>query len=166
MRMMQWKSLATYIGNLIFVFLCGVLVFSMQAGFALLETGSTRSKHCSNIWLKNLMDFCVGVVCYIVVGFGLQYGNDFHGLFGVSGFLNPFKTDMACWSNCVDILLNPYIYFFFQLVFCGATATIISGAVAGRFKFSTNKQEKGTVFIAVPFSVCMKLILKTDFQFF
>ena len=127
---------ATYIGNSIFVFLCGVLVFSMQAGFALLETGSTRSKHCSNIWLKNLMDFCVGVVCYIVVGFGLQYGNDFHGLFGVSGFLNPFKTDMACWSNCVDILLNPYIYFFFQLAFCGATATIISGAVAGRFKFS------------------------------
>lgn len=129
----------TYISNSIFIFLCGVLVFSMQAGFAMLETGMTRSKNTSNIWLKNLMDFCIGVAVYFLFGFGfgLQYGNDFHGLFGTTGFLNPFSREMGIWSSCVDMMLNPYIYFFFQLAFCGATATIISGAVAERFKFSS-----------------------------
>lgn len=127
----------SYIGNSIFIFLCGVLVFSMQAGFAMLETGMTRSKNTSNIWMKNLMDFCVGVAIYFVFGFGLQYGNDFQGLFGTNGFLNPFTTEMTIWSDCVDMMLNPYIYFFFQLAFCGATATIISGAVAERFKFNS-----------------------------
>ena len=116
----------TYISNSIFIFLCGVLVFSMQAGFAMLETGMTRSKNTSNIWLKNLMDFCIGVAVYFLFGFGLQYGNDFHGLFGTTGFLNPFSREMGIWSSCVDMMLNPYIYFFFQLAFCGATATIIS----------------------------------------
>lgn len=127
----------TYIGNSIFIFLCAVLVFSMQAGFAMLETGMTRSKNASNIWLKNLMDFCVGVFIYFILGFGLQYGNGFHGLFGTNGFLNPFHAEMGIWSDCVDLRLNPYIYFFFQMTFCGATATIISGAVAERFKFSS-----------------------------
>lgn len=126
-----------YIGNSVFLFICACLVFSMQAGFAMLETGMTRSKNTSNIWLKNLMDFCVGVVMYLLIGFGLQYGNDFHGLFGVNGFLNPFQTEMGIWSYCVDLQLNPYIYFFFQMAFYGATATIISGAVAERFKFSS-----------------------------
>ncbi len=126
-----------YIGNSIFIFICAVLVFSMQAGFAMLETGMTRSKNTSNIWLKNLMDFCVGVAVYFVVGFGLQYGDDFHGLFGTNGFLNPFGAEMGIWSNCVDRMINPYVYFFFQLAFCGATATIISGAVAERFKFES-----------------------------
>lgn len=59
-----------YIGNSIFIFICAVLVFSMQAGFAMLETGMTRSKNTSNIWLKNLMDFCVGIAVYFVLGFG------------------------------------------------------------------------------------------------
>ena len=127
----------TYIGNSIFLFVCAALVFSMQAGFAMLETGMTRSKNTSNIWLKNLMDFCVGVAVYFLFGFGFQYGNDFHGIIGITGFLNPFEAEMDCWSTCVDLMLNPYIYFFFQLVFCGATATIISGAVAERFKFSS-----------------------------
>ncbi len=126
----------TYISNSVFIFLCAVLVFSMQAGFAMLETGMTRSKNTSNIWLKNLMDFCVGVFAYYIVGFGLQYGDDFHGLFGTNGFLNPFSAEMGIWSSCVDLMINPYIYFFFQLAFCGATATIISGAVAERFRFS------------------------------
>lgn len=128
---------ATYIGNSIFIFICAALVFSMQAGFAMLETGMTRSKNTSNIWMKNLMDFCVGVAVYFLVGFGLQYGNDFHGLFGTTGFLNPFAVEMDIWSSCVDLKLNPYIYFFFQMAFCGATATIISGAVAERFKFGS-----------------------------
>lgn len=126
-----------YISNSIFIFLCGVLVFSMQAGFALLETGMTRSKNTSNIWMKNLMDFCVGVFAYFLVGYGLQYGDDFHGLFGTTGFLNPFNSEMQIWADCVDMQLNPYIYFFFQMAFCGATATIISGAVAERFKFGS-----------------------------
>lgn len=134
---LEGSDKATYIGNSIFCFVCAALVFSMQAGFAMLETGMTRSKNTSNIWLKNLMDFCVGVCVYLLIGFGLQYGNDFAGIIGTNGFINPFAANMDVWANCVDLKLNPYIYFFFQLVFCGATATIISGAVAERFKFSS-----------------------------
>lgn len=128
---------SSYLTNSLFIFLAACLVFIMQAGFALLETGYTRSKNTANIWLKNLMDFCVGVAVYLAVGFGLQYGDDVSGLFGSTGFLNPFHAEMQIWADCVDMELNPYCYFFFQLAFCGATATIVSGAVAERFKFSS-----------------------------
>lgn len=128
---------STYLMNSIFIFLASCLVFLMQAGFALLETGYSRSKNTANIWLKNLMDFSVGTIAYLLIGFGIQYGNDFHGLFGINGFINPFTQSLNVWENCVALNLNPYMFFFFQLVFCGATATIISGAVAERFKFNS-----------------------------
>lgn len=106
-------------------FLIGTaLVFWMQAGFALVEAGFTRSKNTGNIIMKNLMDFCIGTCVFIIIGFGLFLGEDVVGLIGKPG-LDIF-TDYANfdWSN-----------FVFNLVFCATAATIVSGAMAERTKF-------------------------------
>ena len=106
-------------------FLIGAaLVFWMQAGFAMVETGFTRAKNAGNILMKNLMDFCIGTVVFILIGFGLLFGEDLIGLIGKPGF--DIFTDYAefDWSN-----------FVFNLVFCATTATIVSGAMAERTKF-------------------------------
>ena len=106
-------------------FLSGAaLVFWMQAGFAMVETGFTRAKNAGNILMKNLMDFCIGTVVFILLGFGLLLGEDMVGLIGKPGF--DIFTDYANfdWSN-----------FVFNLVFCATTATIVSGAMAERTKF-------------------------------
>ena len=106
-------------------FLIGAaLVFWMQAGFAMVEAGFTRAKNTGNILMKNLMDFCIGTVVFILVGFGLLLGEDMAGLIGKPGidiFTNYAEFD---WSN-----------FVFNLVFCATTATIVSGAMAERTKF-------------------------------
>ena len=106
-------------------FLIGAaLVFWMQAGFAMVETGFTRAKNAGNILMKNLMDFCIGTVVFILVGFGLFLGEDLMGIIGKPGFdifTNYAEFD---WSN-----------FVFNLVFCATTATIVSGAMAERTKF-------------------------------
>lgn len=106
-------------------FLIGAaLVFWMQAGFAMVETGFTRAKNAGNIIMKNLMDFCIGTVMFIVIGFGLLLGEDLMGLIGKPGF-DIFTTyESFDWSN-----------FVFNLVFCATTATIVSGAMAERTKF-------------------------------
>ncbi|MDD6260583.1 MAG: ammonium transporter [Clostridiales bacterium] len=106
-------------------FLIGAaLVFWMQAGFAMVETGFTRAKNAGNILMKNLMDFCIGTVVFILIGFGLLLGEDLVGIIGKPGF--DIFTDYANfdWSN-----------FVFNLVFCATTATIVSGAMAERTKF-------------------------------
>ncbi len=106
-------------------FLIGAaLVFWMQAGFAMVETGFTRAKNAGNILMKNLMDFCIGTVVFILIGFGLLLGEDVAGLIGKPGF--DIFTGYADfdWSN-----------FVFNLVFCATTATIVSGAMAERTKF-------------------------------
>ena len=106
-------------------FLIGAaLVFWMQAGFAMVETGFTRAKNAGNILMKNLMDFCIGTVVFILLGFGLLLGEDMVGLIGKPGF--DIFTDYANfdWSN-----------FVFNLVFCATPATIVSGAMAERTKF-------------------------------
>ena len=106
-------------------FLIGAaLVFWMQAGFAMVETGFTRAKNAGNILMKNLMDFCIGTVVFILIGFGLLLGEDVAGLIGKPGF--DIFTSYADfdWSN-----------FVFNLVFCATTATIVSGAMAERTKF-------------------------------
>lgn len=106
-------------------FLIGAaLVFWMQAGFAMVEAGFTRAKNTGNILMKNLMDFCIGTVMFILIGFGLFLGEDLVGLIGKPGF--DIFTDYANfdWSN-----------FVFNLVFCATTATIVSGAMAERTKF-------------------------------
>lgn len=116
--------------NSLWVLFAGVLVFFMQAGFALLEAGLARQKNTVNILMKNFMDFGLGTIGYCIVGFGLMYGADKAGIVGSSLFCNPLGYD--CGES-----LSPLIFFFFQLMFCAATATIVSGAVAERTKFST-----------------------------
>ena len=106
-------------------FLIGAaFVFWMQAGFAMVETGFTRAKNAGNILMKNLMDFCIGTVMFILIGFGLFLGEDLIGFIGKPGF--DIFTNYANfdWSN-----------FVFNLVFCATTATIVSGAMAERTKF-------------------------------
>lgn len=106
-------------------FLIGAaLVFWMQAGFAMVEAGFTRAKNTGNIIMKNLMDFCIGTVVFILIGFSLLLGEDLVGLIGKPGF--DIFTSYADfdWSN-----------FVFNLVFCATTATIVSGAMAERTKF-------------------------------
>ncbi|MCD7884453.1 MAG: ammonium transporter [Lachnospiraceae bacterium] len=106
-------------------FLIGAaLVFWMQAGFAMVEAGFTRAKNTGNILMKNLMDFCIGTIMFILIGFGLLLGEDVAGLIGKPGF--DIFTSYADfdWSN-----------FVFNLVFCATTATIVSGAMAERTKF-------------------------------
>ncbi len=106
-------------------FLIGAaLVFWMQAGFAMVEAGFTRAKNTGNILMKNLMDFCIGTVVFIVIGFSLLMGEDLIGLIGKPGF--DIFTSYANFS---------FSDFVFNLVFCATTATIVSGAVAERTRF-------------------------------
>lgn len=106
-------------------FLIGAaLVFWMQAGFAMVEAGFTRAKNTGNIIMKNLMDFCIGTVMFILIGFGLLLGEDLLGFIGKPGFDIFTSYGSFDWSN-----------FVFNLVFCATTATIVSGAMAERTKF-------------------------------
>ena len=106
-------------------FLIGAaLVFWMQAGFAMVEAGFTRAKNTGNILMKNLMDFCIGTVVFILIGFSLLLGEDVLGFIGKPGFDIFTSYQNFDWSN-----------FVFNLVFCATTATIVSGAMAERTKF-------------------------------
>lgn len=126
----------TYLFNSLFVLLASVLVFMMQMGFACCESGFSRAKNSCNIWLKNFCDFCVGAFVYYIIGFGIMYGDDWHGLIGTTGFIHPLAQDLSVWKG-LDGVLSPHIYLLFQTMFCATAATIISGAVAERFKFSS-----------------------------
>ncbi|MGN0506193.1 MAG: ammonium transporter [Lachnospiraceae bacterium] len=120
-----------------FWFLIGAaLVFWMQAGFAMVETGFTRAKNAGNIIMKNLMDFCIGTVVFSLLGYTLMMGED--ALFGLIGIPN-----MDLFTNFKEFIANPAdggftaaSTFVFNLVFCATTATIVSGAMAERTKFS------------------------------
>jgi len=106
-------------------FLIGAaLVFWMQAGFAMVETGFTRAKNAGNILMKNLMDFCIGTVMFILIGFSLLLGEDFLGFIGKPGF--------DIFTNYANFDFSNFV---FNLVFCATTATIVSGAMAERTKF-------------------------------
>lgn len=106
-------------------FLIGAaLVFWMQAGFAMVEAGFTRAKNSGNILMKNLMDFCIGTVMFILIGFSLLLGEDMVGLIGKPGF--------DIFTAYADFDFSNFV---FNLVFCATTATIVSGAMAERTKF-------------------------------
>ena len=108
-------------------FLIGAsLVFFMQAGFAMVETGFTRAKNAGNIIMKNLMDFCIGTIMYIVLGFGLMMSEDY--VMGIIGIPN-----LDIFTNYSNFNWSQFV---FQLVFCATAATIVSGAMAERTKFS------------------------------
>ena len=111
------------------VLLGGILVFWMQAGFAMVETGFTRSKNAGNIIMKNLMDFALGSLIYWILGFGIMFGADQAGIIGLPGFFADGTAENAASS------INHYAFLFFQTVFCATAATIVSGAMAERTKF-------------------------------
>lgn len=109
-------------------FLIGAaLVFFMQAGFAMVETGFTRAKNAGNIIMKNLMDFCIGTVAFSFLGAGLMLGED--KLAGLVGL-----PSLGVWNNFTEYDWSSFV---FNLVFCATAATIVSGAVAERTKFSS-----------------------------
>ena len=114
--------------NYVWTLVAAALVFFMQAGFAMVETGFTRAKNAINIMMKNLMDFAFGSIAYWAVGFGLMFGVSATGWFGTSGFfLSDFTPDGDPWVLA---------FWMFQVVFAATAATIVSGAMAERTKFS------------------------------
>ena len=111
----------------IWVLLGAVLVFFMQPGFAMVETGFTRAKNAGNIVMKNFMDFALGSIVFWVLGFGLMFGKDIAGFIGTPDFFVTGDYGAAYPSMA---------YFIFQTVFCATAATIVSGAMAERTRFS------------------------------
>ena len=103
------------------------MVFFMQAGFALCEAGLTRAKNTGNILMKNMMDFCIGTPCYWIVGFGIMFG----GTGALIGGFDPFIRGSYDFGT-----LPLWVYVVFQTVFCATAATIVSGSMAERTKFS------------------------------
>ena len=116
--------------NTIWVLVGAALVFFMQAGFAMVETGFTRAKNAGNIIMKNLMDFCIGTPIFWLVGFGIM----FYGSGKLFGGIDLFT--MGDYSAILPNGVPFYAYFIFQTVFCATAATIVSGAMAERTKFS------------------------------
>lgn len=109
----------------VWVLVCGFLVMFMQAGFAMVEAGFCRAKNATNLMAKNMIDYVIAGLCFMMFGYALMKGADFKGLFGTTGwFLLGEARDVG-----------KYLDFFWQLVFCGTAATIVSGAVAERLKF-------------------------------
>jgi Amt family ammonium transporter len=113
----------------LWIVLAGILVFFMQAGFTLVEVGFTRSKNTGNIIMKNLMDLAIGSLLFWSVGYGIMYGSDLV----LGGFFRSSPTDQGYFFFSATDWYN----LFFQTVFCATAATIVSGAVAERTKFST-----------------------------
>jgi ammonium transporter len=115
----------------LWVLVGAVIVFAMQAGFAMLETGLTRAKNAGNIMMKNIVDFCIGTIVYWFIGFGIMFGDTIGGVLGKPGFFaNPSQ-----FTN-LPAGLDPMVFLIFQTVFCGTAATIVSGAMAERTKFA------------------------------
>lgn len=116
--------------NTIWVLVAAALVFFMQAGFAMVETGFTRAKNAGNIIMKNLMDFALGTPIYWLLGFGIMFG----GSSAIIGGFDPMvKGD---YSSILPSGVPPMAFLIFQTVFCATAATIVSGAMAERTKFS------------------------------
>lgn len=114
--------------NIMWTCVAAFLVFFMQAGFAMVEAGFTRAKNSVNIIMKNLMDFSIGTLAFFLIGFGLMFGKT-NGLFGTTDFMlgSSVIADPEHWN---------WTFLIFQTVFAGTAATIVSGAMAGRTKFS------------------------------
>ena len=116
-------------GNILWTLVAAILVMFMQAGFACVEAGFTRAKSAGNIMMKNFLDFSVGSICFFLFGFAIMFGLDAGGLFGTSGYaLGGVAEGDLSWT---------YTFWFFQSVFAATAATIVSGGMAERTKFSS-----------------------------
>ena len=111
--------------DILWVVFASVLVFLMQAGFLCLESGMTRAKNSINVAIKNLADFCLSTLVFWGFGFGLMFGLSYQGWFGLDLFLLDFTSAPPALT----------VFFLFQVMFCGAAVTILSGIVAERMKF-------------------------------
>lgn len=118
--------------NTIWVLVGAALVFFMQAGFAMVETGFTRAKNAGNIIMKNLMDFCIGTPAFWIVGFGLMFGGTGAFIGSIGGIAEEANYGTSMLPDGVPF----YAFLIFQTVFCATAATIVSGAMAERTKFS------------------------------
>lgn len=125
-------AMVGYAVDNLLLFICAVLVLLMQAGFAMVEAGLVQAKHATNVLFKNTIDFCLGVMMFYFIGYGLMYpGDAYAGKY--FGFTQPsFEAPV---TNAGPGVLNPQVDFLFQAVFCATAATIVSGCVAGRMKF-------------------------------
>ncbi len=126
----SWLVMTFSAVNTIWVLVGAALVFFMQAGFSLCEAGFTRAKNTGNILMKNLMDFCIGTPCFWLVGFGIMFGSG-TALFGT---IDPLI--LGDYSHILPAGVPLWAYAIFQTVFCATSATIVSGAMAERTKFS------------------------------
>ena len=125
---------AKYMADTIWVLLAAFLVFFMQAGFAMVESGFTRAKNAVNILMKNLMDFSMGSIAFWMIGFAIMFGNG-NGFLGLSGWFVPAESKAFGsleWSS-----VPTYAAWLFQLVFAATAATIVSGAMAERTQFKS-----------------------------
>ena len=113
----------------VWMLLAAMLVFFMQPGFALCEAGFTRSKNTANILFKNFVDFMFGSLLFWLIGFGFMFGSDGQGFIGM-----PHFGDFSFYTHPAGLPTEGFLIF--QTVFCATSATIVSGAMAERTKFS------------------------------
>ena len=129
---MEISAATELLMNVIWTLLGAILVYFMQAGFAMCEAGFTRAKNTGNILMKNMMDFVLGSLFFFIFGFAIMHGADWNGIIGSTGFFEPARL------ADVDGLFNGLpigVYIIFHTVFCATAATIVSGSMAERTKF-------------------------------
>lgn len=120
--------------DIVWTMIAACLVYFMQAGFAMVETGFTRAKNAGNIVMKNMMDFVIGSIAFYLIGFALMFGQG-NGIIGLSGFFDPYSLESSLQSG-LGLALPIGVFMIFHTVFCATSATIVSGAMAERTKFS------------------------------
>src|SRR3954454_16881665 len=116
---------AHQLNDVVWLSFAAILVFTMQAGFACLESGLVRAKNSINVVIKNLVDFLISGFSFWLVGFGLMFGANWNGLAGTTTFF--YDGAGSPWFQT---------FFFFHMMFCGTATTIVSGAVAERMRFA------------------------------
>jgi len=140
-----------FVANNVWMMLASALVFIMHLGFAMVETGLTRSKNTVNILFKNTFIVCAGILTYYICGFNLMYPGEFNGFLGFAGFgLSPSPADMG--TGYADGGYTYWTDFLFQAMFAATAATIVSGAVAERIKLKSFMVFT-TIFVALVYTV-------------
>ena len=129
---MELSTATELLMNVVWTLVGAILVYFMQAGFAMCEAGFTRAKNTGNILMKNMMDFVLGSLFFFVFGFAIMHGTDWNGIIGIKGFWDPTTlADADGMFNGLPI----GVFIIFHTVFCATAATIVSGSMAERTKF-------------------------------